>query len=132
MGEVAERVTFRLPYAIVAIILFAIEVFIALNVRDGFVRPYIGDVLAVMLVYCALRAVTSLGLVTAVIATLVFAFAIEFAQLLNLLDLFALRGNAFAETVLGGSFDLLDLVAYAAGALIVVAAETGIKPKTRP
>ena len=131
MGEVAERVTFRPAYAVVAIILFAIEVFIALNVRDGFIRPYVGDVLAVMLVYCALRAAAPLRMVPAIAVTLAFALAIELAQLLNLLDVLALRGNTIAETVLGGAFDLLDLVAYMSGALIVLAAES-IMPNAKP
>jgi hypothetical protein len=131
VGEVAERVTFRPAYAVVAVILFAVEVFIALSLHDGFVRPYVGDVLAVMLVYCALRAVTPLRTIAAITTTLVFAFAVELAQLFNLLDFLALRGNAAAETVLGGSFDLFDLVAYAIGALIIVAAES-IQPKVTP
>jgi hypothetical protein len=125
-------VTFRPAYAIVAIILFVIEVFIALSVRDGFVRPYVGDGLAVMLVYCALRTATPFGMIAAIITTLAFAFAIEFAQLFNLLDLTGLRGNGIVETVLGGAFDLLDLVAYAVGALIIAAAETAVKPKAAP
>jgi hypothetical protein len=47
--------TFRPAYALAALIIFAIEVCIALFVHDGFIRPYVGDVLAVALVYAALR-----------------------------------------------------------------------------
>jgi hypothetical protein len=50
------------PYAITALAIFAIEVLIALFVRDAFIRPYLGDVLAVALVHTALRAVTPLSL----------------------------------------------------------------------
>ena len=50
----------RWGYALAALVLFAVEVVIALFVRDAFVRPYLGDVLAVMLVYAVLRAVTPL------------------------------------------------------------------------
>ena len=124
--------TFRPAYAIVAIIIFAIEVFIALYVRDAFIRPYVGDALAVMLAYCALRAIAPLRMTGAILATLALAFAVELAQLFNLLDLLALRGNAVAGTILGGSFDLLDLAAYTAGALVIVVAETGIRPKAAP
>jgi hypothetical protein len=115
--------TFRPGYAIAALAIFAVEVLIALFVRDAFIRPYVGDVLAVILVYCAQRAVTRLGIAPAIAITLAIALAIELAQLLNLLDALGLRGNRFAATVLGGSFDWADLVAYGAGALIVAAAE---------
>ncbi|MEQ1491080.1 MAG: DUF2809 domain-containing protein [Terricaulis sp.] len=110
-------------YLIAAIILFAIEVLIALFVRDNFIRPYIGDVLAVALVYTALRAATPLKLVPALATTLAIAFAIEIAQALNVLDAVGLRDNTIARTILGGVFDWFDLVAYTAGAAIIVAIE---------
>jgi hypothetical protein len=115
--------TFRPGYALAALSIFAIEVLIALFVHDGLIRPYIGDVLAVVLVYCALRAITQLRLLPAIILALAIALAIELAQLLNLLDALGLRGNRIAATVLGGAFDWLDLAAYGAGALAVVVVE---------
>lgn len=115
--------TFRPGYALAALILFAVEVLIALFVHDGLIRPYVGDVLAVALVYAALRAITPLGLLPAVILTLAIALVIELAQLFNLLDALGLRSNRIAATVLGGSFDWLDLVAYGLGAFAVVGIE---------
>lgn len=113
----------RRAYVIAAIILFAIEVCIALFVRDDFIRPYIGDVLAVAFVYTALRAATPLKLVPALAITLAIAFAIEIAQALNLLDAIGLRDNAIARTILGGVFDYADLAAYSAGAILIAAIE---------
>jgi hypothetical protein len=113
----------KISYLLAALILFAIEVCIALFVHDAFIRPYVGDVLAVALVYTVLRGVTPLRLWPAIAATLVIALAIELAQLANLLDALGLRSNRVAATVLGGSFDWLDLLAYAAGALAVIAIE---------
>lgn len=120
----------RAAYAFAAFAIFAIEVIIALFVRDAFIRPYLGDVLAVALVYTALRAVTPLGLWPTIALTLAIAFAVELAQLFNLLDATGLRGNPVARVVLGGSFDLADLAAYAAGALLVVAVEVWQKRRT--
>ncbi len=113
----------RRSYAVVALVLLGIEVVIALFVRDAFIRPYVGDVLAVMLVYTGLRAVAPIGTIPAITATLAIAFAIEAAQALNLLGALGLSGNALARTVLGGSFDWLDIGAYMAGAVIVLAIE---------
>ena len=110
-------------YLIAALILFAIEVLIALFVRDNFIRPYIGDVLAVALVYTALRAATPLTLIPVLATTLAIAFAIEAAQALNFLDAIGLRDNAVARTILGGVFDWSDLLAYTAGAVIILFVE---------
>lgn len=42
-------------YAICFIGLFIVETLIALFVRDAFIRPYMGDVLVVILIYCFAR-----------------------------------------------------------------------------
>ncbi len=91
--------------------------------HDNFVRPYVGDVLAIVFVYIALRAIAPLGLTSAITVTLAIALAIEIAQALDLRAALGLANNELARTVLGGAFDWLDLAAYAAGALLVVVAE---------
>ncbi|MFA6113222.1 MAG: DUF2809 domain-containing protein [Sphingomonas sp.] len=115
--------TIRPPYAAAGVALLMVEIAIALFVHDAVVRPFIGDGLAVMLVYCALRAVTPLGVGAAVAAALATAFAIEFGQLVGVLDLLGLRANRLAAVLLGTGFDPMDFVAYAGGALCVLAAE---------
>ena len=45
----------RIGYAIATVILLLIEVLIALYVHDAFVRPYIGDVLVVIVIYTFIR-----------------------------------------------------------------------------
>lgn len=99
--------------------------------RDAFVRPYLGDVLAVALVYCGLRAVTPLGVGAALATTLAFAFAIEIAQAFGLLATLGLAGNAIARVVLGGTFDWADLAAYAAGAAIIAVIERARETRER-
>jgi hypothetical protein len=79
--------------------------------------------LAVMLVYCGLRAVLRIGVVPAAALALAIAFLVEFGQLIGILDMLGLRSNALARTVLGSGFDLKDLLAYTAGAAIVLAVE---------
>ena len=117
----------RRPYALAALTLFIIEVLIAVFVRDGIIRPYLGDVLAVALVYVVSRAVTPLRLVPALAVTLTIAFAIEFAQLLGLLGALGLRDNQVARIVLGGVFDPMDLASYAAGVVLIVVVEWGLR-----
>ena len=45
----------RIAYGIATFILLIIEVLIALFVHDAFIRPYIGDVLVVIVIYTFVR-----------------------------------------------------------------------------
>lgn len=108
----------RLGHLAAAAILFAVEVVIALFVRDGFVRPYLGDVLATAMVYFAVRAVTPLGRLGAAVAALGLGLVIELGQALHVLELAGLGGSRLARVVFGGVFDLKDLVCYAVGVAV--------------
>lgn len=92
---------------------------IALFVRDRFVRPYLGDVLAVILVYCGLRAVLPLRPLPAALLAFAVGTVIEFGQAVHVLDLLGLHNPAI-RVVLGGSFEWLDFLAYATGAAIAL------------
>lgn len=113
----------RRGYAAAALVLFLIEVAIALFVRDAFVRPYLGDTLAVVLVYLALRAATPARVVPAALVALAIAFGVEFGQWFGLVDRLGLGGSQMARIVLGTGFAALDFVAYAAGAAAILVAE---------
>lgn len=115
--------TLRPPYAFAAIIVFCIEVFIALYVRDDFVRPHLGDALVIVLIYLAIRAVTPVRVVPAVALTLGIAVVVEFSQLFQLVRRLGLEDNSFARVVLGTGFDPKDFIAYASGGMAVLAVE---------
>lgn len=100
---------------------------IALYAHDEFVRPYLGDVLAVILVYCGLRAVLRIGVVPAALAALAVGLLVELGQGIGILDMLGLRGNAVASVVLGSDFEVKDLVAYTAGAAIVLLVERSLR-----
>ena len=107
----------KLGYALLAGALFLIEVAIALWWRDRFVRPYLGDVLAVALVYLGLRATTRLDPLGAAGVALTVAVLIELGQLIHVLDAVGLGGNRLARVVLGGVFDPADIACYLIGAV---------------
>jgi len=117
--------TFRLPYALATLALFAIEVAIALFVHDRFVRPHVGDVLAVVLVYLGLRALTRLPRFGALVAAFAIACAVEVGQAFDLLDRLGLASNAVARVVFGMGFDPWDFLAYLAGAGIALVGDPG-------
>lgn len=64
--------TFSLRYFLLALLFFIIEVLIALYVKDNFVRPYVGDYLVVMLIYCAVRTFIKASPVKTALAVLLF------------------------------------------------------------
>lgn len=113
----------RTGYALGAVAVFVTETGIALFVHDAMIRPYIGDSLAVILLYLALRAVTPLRVLPAVLVALGIAFAIEFGQMFHLIDALGLRGNRIAGFILGGYFDVKDLGCYFAGAFAALIVE---------
>ena len=45
----------RLLYAIITLALLVVEILIALYIHDDFIRPYIGDVLVVIVIYTFIR-----------------------------------------------------------------------------
>lgn len=113
----------RTFYAIATIVLFAIEVLIALYVHDRLIRPYVGDSIVVILLYTALRAMTPFDVRMAAAAAFAFACAVEVGQYFNLVDRLGLGHSALARTLLGTNFELRDFIAYAIGAVVVLAAE---------
>lgn len=115
--------TFRPVYFLLAILLFVIEVVIALFVHDGFIRPYLGDVLVVMLIYCFVRSFFSIPVPAAAVLVLVFAFFIETLQAMNAIVWLGLEKSALARMVLGTHFAWMDIVAYIAGFLLILLAE---------
>lgn len=113
----------RPGYAAAAALVFAIEVLIALFVHDRFVRPHLGDSLAVILVHLTLRAVTPLRPVPAATVAFIIACMIEGGQYIGILSRLGLDHVAVARVVLGTGFDPTDFLAYAAGALAALAGE---------
>ena len=121
--------TFEKGYATLAAALFIIEVLIAVFVKDRFVRPYVGDTLVVILIYCFLRAFLRSPVAPVAIFVLMLSFMIEYLQYINVVQKLGLEGSVIASTVLGTSFAWNDIVAYVAGFVIVVVTERIRKSK---
>lgn len=113
----------RRIYLVGAILLLLVEISIALFVKSGFVRHTLGDVLIVMLLYCALMAVTNLRPVTAAAASTGLAFLVEAAQALDIVERLGLSHAPLARIVIGTTFSPWDLAAYAAGGALALASD---------
>lgn len=110
-----SRLKFKLNYFIVFVLIFIIEVFIALYLHDSFIRPYFGDFLVVIMIYSFIMSFINYSKYKVALFVLLFAYCIEFAQYFNMLQLLRLENSSLAKVVLGNSFAIEDLVLYTLG-----------------
>ena len=113
----------RLLYLALALLLLLVEIGVALWAR-GFVRFYVGDVLAAALLCCLLRSilpklhpalpVLALSILVEAWPVLGYFIAGEGMQKLN---------GTVLGIILGGTYDPVDLLCYALGCLLFTAAE---------
>lgn len=112
----------RIVYIISFIVIFCIEVLIALYIRDSFVRPYLGDVLVVVLVYSFVRIFLPTGIPKMPFYVFLFACFVEVMQYLHLADTLGITNRA-ARIILGSTFDWKDIASYAVGCVLIVLVE---------
>ena len=127
------KLHFHKRYFILTLILLLVEVLIAAYVHDDIVRPYIGDLLVVVLLYCFVRSFLTAPVLPVALCVLAFAFCIEAGQYFHFVSLLGLDHSALANVVLGNSFAWMDLVMYTAGIICVLIVEyaTGNKGFSR-
>ena len=121
----------RLTYTIIFILLFSVEVLIALFVHDSFVRPFVGDILVVMLVCAFLRIFISDKVRFLPIFATLFAVTVEVLQYFDFVKLLGLENNPVISIALGRTFDIKDIVCYIIGGALFFAAEAIFRRKCR-
>ena len=116
-------ISFNRFYLFATLLLFIVEVGIALFVKDKFIRPYVGDYLVVILIYCFLKTFWNERPLRVGIYVLLFSFLVEFGQHFQLVKLLGLNHSEVARIVIGTGFDWGDLIAYTLGVLTVLGVE---------
>ena len=116
---------FQWKYFVLTVLLFFIEVLIAAYMHDQIIRPYVGDLLVVMLLYCFVKSFVKISVIKAAIFVLLFSYVIELLQYLNLIKFLGLQNSRFANIVMGNYFEWIDLIAYTVGIAIVLLMEKG-------
>lgn len=119
-------------FILIFLILFGIEVLIALFVDDTFIRPYFGDILVMCVLYALLRAVMPIRIWNKlhthccswwILLLFVFAVLVEVLQGIHIVERLGLSGNAAASTMIGTSFDWADLLCYFSGCIVLCCLE---------
>lgn len=111
--------TNRLFYIITTIILLSIEILIALFVHDKIIRPYIGDVLVVIVIYTFIRIWFPEGIRFLPLYVFIFAVCVEVLQYFELVKRLGLENNIFMRILIGSVFDLKDIICYGAGCILL-------------
>ena len=109
----------RLFYFLMTVILFLMEVFIAIYVHDSFIRPYIGDVLVVIVIYMFIRIIIPEKIKLLPLYVFIFAVFVEIMQYFNIVKVLGLESNRILSIAIGSSFDLKDILCYAVGCNIM-------------
>jgi hypothetical protein len=102
-------------YLTLTLILFLIEVLIAVYVHDNFIRPYVGDFLIVVLLYCFVCSFVKAPVVPIALAVLIFSYLIETLQYFNVVQHLGLGKSRLANIVIGNYFTWDDIIAYTLG-----------------
>lgn len=100
------------------LLIFVIEVIIALFVNDSIIRPYGGDILVVILMYYFFKSFIKINPLPLALGVLLFAYAVEIGQYFNLVEILHLQNNTVMRIVIGSSFSWGDMVCYTLGAII--------------
>ena len=110
----------NIKYLLAFIIIFLIEVIIALFINDKIIRPYIGDILVMLLMYTFIKIFVNKEIKFLTIYLFLFAIFVELMQLFNVLELLGLQNNKILSIVLGSVFDIKDIICYLIGSLILL------------
>lgn len=115
--------TFHKNWFYLAACLFCLEAFIAAFLHDRLIRPYVGDLLAVVFLYCLVKSVAPVPVLPTVVGVLLVAYALEALQYVHLLQHLGLTHSRLAALVLGSHFEWIDMLAYTLGALLILGVE---------
>lgn len=115
--QIKQGARTRLAFLAAAVLILAVEIYIAICVKGGFVRHYAGDVLAVILLYALARAAFSAPPSNLPLKIFTFAAALELAQYFGAVQILGIE-NKILKIMIGGTFDFADLLCYAAGCVL--------------
>jgi hypothetical protein len=121
---------FNARYFLLSLFLFGVEIFIAAFLHDDFIRPYVGDFLVVMLIYCGVKSFLNTPVLATGLAVLLFAYLIEMLQYFRLADRLHLRHHSIPRIMLGDYFTWTDILSYTLGIASVLILEKSRNTKT--
>lgn len=109
-----------MKYIFIFLILLIAEIIIAFFVKDAIIRPFIGDVLVIILIYTLIRGLMKKSIKLLPVYIFLFAVAVELAQYFNIVDALDLQNNKVISTIVGTTFDIKDILCYLVSTVILI------------
>lgn len=109
----------KIIFTILFVLLMLVEVVIALYVHDSFIRPYMGDVLVVVVLYAGIRIIVPEKFRLLPLYVFIFASMFEVLQYFNIVDVIGLSNNRFMRVLIGSVFDIRDVICYGVGCILI-------------
>lgn len=103
--------------------LLVLEGLIGRFAHDQFIRPYAGDFLITIFLYCLGQSVGRRPVKPMLASALLVSYLVELSQYYHLAARLGLAHSRVARLVLGSAFSWADMLAYTLGALLVLAVE---------
>jgi DNA integrity scanning protein DisA with diadenylate cyclase activity len=115
--------SFNSKYFSLVLLLLVTEIVIGTWVHDSFIRPFGGDFLVVILIYCMVKSFIDTPVSPTILGVLLFAYIVEISQYFHLVNLLGLERSAVARIIMGTSFSWMDILMYTLGMLLVLIVE---------
>ena len=113
---------------IIFLVLFCIEVTIAIYIKQGFIRVVFGDFLVVIMLYYFIKSFINHKPIYIAVIVLFIAYLVEFLQFIDILNIVNYKNNYLVNIILGTTFNSKDIIAYTVGIATVILIENRLKP----
>ena len=115
----------RKGYLLFGILLLIIEILIAAYLNDSFIRPYGGDFLVVILLYCVMRGFLNISVQRTALIVLLISYLVEVTQYFRLADLLGIHSRVL-RILMGSYFTWNDILSYTLGIIFVLLLESAV------
>ena len=120
---------FNPVYFFLAMMLVATDFLIVNRLHDAVIRPYGGDLLWGIFLYCVVRSFLNGPVKPIAAGVLVFCYVEEILQYFHLADRLGFRKPSLMRTLIGTSFTWADMLCYTLGIGIVLLVERAVQKK---
>lgn len=106
----------KLKNVLYFLVIFLLELYIGLYVKDAIIRPYLGDILVIPLIFSFINIFIKTNN-KILIKVVFFAIAIEVLQYFKIVDLLQIH-NKILRIIIGSTYDIKDILCYIIGGML--------------
>ena len=106
----------KLKNVLYFLVIFLLELYIGLYVKDAIIRPYLGDILVIPLIFSFINIFIKVNN-KILIKVVFFAIIIEILQYFKIVDLLQIH-NKILRIIIGSTYDIKDILCYIIGGML--------------